>query len=385
LNEDLALLYIRRVDQRSARASFFGILHPEIVGSLAVLAAALLFGIAALYVLSLSHRKEQRGALAYFVAMLASDEGLGAVPANPYHFLEAASDVVAVGNRLAPGDACVGFLSTQIHEINPDLDLATAQDTIRRFCNSRGRHVEVEPVGQSNVVLALRPVHLENGMGANIVTFAVAPIPSLLILRNYPRLLAIIILFSLVCAGAAFWWIRGSRRQLREFARRAEVDGLTGALRRESFTENLDLAIKQASATATPLCIAVLDLDNLKPINDRHGHTAGDEALRQLVIITRAHLRTADVIGRLGGDEFAVLLAGATRTAAGAIAENIREAFDRASRVGASVSIGLAELQPDDNSERIVRRADERMYAAKQTRSGVTLRAQPAPPPAPAQ
>lgn len=338
---------------------------------MAALAAALLFGMAALYVLALSHRNEQRGALAYFVAMLASDEGPGAAPANPYHFLDTASDVVPVGDRLTPGNACVSFLSIQIHELHPDLDLAAAQDTIRRFCNGRGTHAEVEPIGQLNVVLALRPVHIENGMGVNIVTFTVAPIPSLLILRKYPRLLAIIILFSLVCAGVAFRWIRRSRRQLLEFARRAAVDGLTGALRRESFAENLDLAIKQASAIATPLCIAVLDLDNLKLINDRYGHLTGDETLQQLVTIARVHLRTADVIGRLGGDEFAVLLAGTTRTAAGAVAENIRDEFVRASRVGASVSIGLAELRPDDDAERIIRRADERMYAAKETRNAV--------------
>jgi diguanylate cyclase (GGDEF)-like protein len=194
--------------------------------------------------------------------------------------------------------------------------------------------VEVEPLGRLNVVLALRPVHLENGTGADIVTFAVAPVPSPTVVREYPRLLTAVIMVSLLWAGLAFRWIRANRRRLRDLAKRADIDGLTGALRRESFAENLELAIKQAIATATPLCIAVLDLDNLKPINDTHGHATGDETLQLLVKIARAHLRTVDLIGRLGGDEFAVLLSGAMGTAAVAIAETIRLAFAGASPMG---------------------------------------------------
>jgi diguanylate cyclase (GGDEF)-like protein len=193
------------------------------------------------------------------------------------------------------------------------------------------------------------------------------PLPSPLIVREYPRLLGLVALASLLCAGLAFRWLRDYRRRLRELAR----DGLTNALRRESFAEALDLAIKQARTTLTPLCIAVLDLDNLKPINDRYGHSAGDKTLQDLVNIARTHLRNADVIGRLGGDEFAVLMAGATRTAAGTIAEDIRTEFARSSAVAATVSIGVAELDPEDTPDRLIQRADERLYAAKQTRNTV--------------
>jgi diguanylate cyclase (GGDEF)-like protein len=360
------------VEQESPRKSVVAILGPAILGSLGVLALSLLFGLATLYFIALAHRSEQRGALADFSEMLRQEEtGVPSTEKLRYRFLNAESDVVAVGDRLVPGDACLQFLSGKIRELHPDFDLPAARDTIRRFCENRGTHVEVEPLGQLNIVLALRPVHLENGMGADIVTFAVAPVPSPLIVREYPWLLTLVILISLLWAGFAFRWIRNSRRQLRDLAKRADVDGLTGALRRESFTDNLELAIKQARATATPLCVAVLDLDNLKPINDRHGHSSGDEILRDLVQIARAHLRSADPIGRLGGDEFAVLFAGATGTAAGAIADNIRSAFARAARAGATVSIGIAELRPDDDAERIIRRADERMYAAKATRNAV--------------
>ena len=77
------------------------------------------------------------------------------------------------------------------------------------------------------------------------------------------------------------------------------------------------------------------------------------------------------MIGRLGGDEFAVLMAGVTRTAAGTIAENIRTEFARSSAIAATVSIGVAELDRDDTPDQFIRRADQRLYAAKQTRNAV--------------
>jgi GGDEF domain-containing protein len=237
------------------------------------------------------------------------------------------SDVVFAGDRLAPGEACVKFVSEKVREFHPEFDLATAHDTIRHFCNDAGARGEIEPIGQLNAVLALRPVHLENGMGIEIMAVPVTPLPSPLIVGEYPWLLGLVTLISLLCAGVAFYWLHDYRRRLRELAR----DGLTGALRRESFTEALDLAIKQARTTVTPLCIAVLDIDNLKPINDRHGHGVGDKTLQHLVNIARARTRNADVIGRLGGDEFALLMAGITRTSAGAMAEKIRKEFARSS------------------------------------------------------
>jgi len=90
-----------------------------------------------------------------------------------------------------------------------------------------------------------------------------------------------------------------------------------------------------------------------------------------LVNTARARLRAADVIGRLGGDEFAVLMAGVTRTAAGIIAESIRNEFARSSAVAATVSIGVAELDTHDTPDQLIRRADQLLYAAKQTRNAV--------------
>jgi hypothetical protein len=234
--------------------------RPEIFGSLAALAVSLLLGLMIIYFVALVHRGEERGALAEFAAM--AEEGDNASKGKVSHsFLEGASDVVFAGDRLAPGEACVRFVSEKVHEFHPEFDLALAHDTIRHFCDDAGAHGEIEPLGQLNAVLALRPVHLENGMGIEIMTVPVTPLPSPLVVGEYPWLVGLVILVSLLCAGVAFYWLHGYRRRLGELAR----DGLTGALRRESFTEALDLAIKQAQTSSMPLCIAVLDIDISNP------------------------------------------------------------------------------------------------------------------------
>ena len=360
------LIKVPLMHRTSPRASLVGMSRSEVVGSLAALALSLLLGLVLVYLVALVHRSEERGAIADFAAMFSEeiDTSDGRVS---HPFLEGASDVIVAGDHLAPGGACLEFLSNKIHELHPEFDLVPAHDTIRHFCDSSGAHGEIEPLGQLSAVLALRSVHLETGgIGIEIMAVPATPLPSPLIVREYPRLLGVVVLASLSCAGLAFRSLRGYRRRLRELAR----DGLTGALRRESFAEKLDLAIKQARTTLTPLCIAVLDLDNLKPINDLHGHGAGDKTLQELVNITRAHLG-ADVVGRLGGDEFAVLMVGVTRTAADAIAEDIRIEFARSSVVAATVSIGLAELSPDDTPDQLIKRADEQLYEAKRTRNAV--------------
>jgi diguanylate cyclase (GGDEF)-like protein len=338
----------------------------EILGSLGVLAASVLIGLVLIYLFAIVHRSEERNAMVDFAAMFG--EGGDATNSTVSHpFLEGASDVIVVGDRLEPGEACVQFLFGKVHELHPEFDLVPAHDTFRHFCDSRGAHGEIQPLGQLNVVLALRPVHLEGGMGIEIMTVPVTTLPSPLIVREYPWLLSSVFLVSLLWTGLAFYYLRRYSQRLREFIR----DGLTGALRRESFTEALDLAVKQAQTTVTPLCVAVLDLDNLKPINDRHGHDVGDRTLQDLVKVARAHLRTADVIGRIGGDEFVLLMAGVAGKAASIIAENIRNEFAQSSTVAATVSIGVAQLDPHDTPDQFMRRADERLYAAKQKRNAV--------------
>lgn len=148
-------------------------------------------------------------------------------------------------------------------------------------------------------------------------------------------------------------------------------DALTGAYNRHFFVELSQQAIRQSRIRAQPVSMLMIDLDNLKLINDRHGHAAGDQALSQIVRICRQSLVGNDLLGRLGGDEFCVLLPGMDRSAAAAVAEALIEtvrssAYAFSSELKPSLSIGVATTQSDsDDYDSLSLRADSALYAAK--------------------
>jgi diguanylate cyclase (GGDEF)-like protein len=141
------------------------------------------------------------------------------------------------------------------------------------------------------------------------------------------------------------------------------IDELTGAHRREAGLVELGREVARAMRTKQPLVLAFVDVDELKATNDSLGHAAGDQRLRQTVALTRARLRSYDLIIRFGGDEFLCVLPEVT----------MKQASERFSLVNAdlaaaqqrSVTVGLAELQPDDAPEDLIARADETMYAER--------------------
>jgi diguanylate cyclase (GGDEF)-like protein len=144
------------------------------------------------------------------------------------------------------------------------------------------------------------------------------------------------------------------------------TDALTGVLNRGAFQERLDEAL--AAADQQPLVLALLDLDNFKLVNDRHGHPAGDRALRRFCEIVQAEARLGDALGRLGGEEFGLLLAGTDLEGAHAFADRLRATVARetaAGEVGLTVSIGLSESSPATTSEDLLRSADIALYSAK--------------------
>ncbi len=148
----------------------------------------------------------------------------------------------------------------------------------------------------------------------------------------------------------------------------ARVDPLTGALNRRAFLEELDEAIVRALRLEEPVTLVMCDVDGLKSINDRHGHPAGDEALRAFVDVLSANLRASDSVGRLGGDEFGLLLRGAEAEATAAILCRLTATIrDDAGGVGdVRASFGSARC-PDDGTTRdgLIAAADARLYEAK--------------------
>lgn len=151
----------------------------------------------------------------------------------------------------------------------------------------------------------------------------------------------------------------------------ATTDALTGAYNRRHFLEVTEAATRSADAKKRGLCIAMIDADHFKRINDRYGHDVGDEALRLLTKVCQKEIRGSDTLARYGGEEFVLLLPDASLATARAVVERIRKALSEASipagdsAVSFTVSVGLAERQKGEALDTLLRRADEAVYEAK--------------------
>jgi diguanylate cyclase (GGDEF)-like protein len=156
----------------------------------------------------------------------------------------------------------------------------------------------------------------------------------------------------------------------------ADHDPLTDLLNRRSFVRELESEVARAGRYGHPLAVLVLDFDELKALNDRHGHAAGDEALRHVAVTLKRVLRGGDHAFRIGGDEFAVLLPESTVDDARAVAERIADelrALPSAEAWQLSVSFGISVHDGDDDPAALLRNADDAMYAMKREREALEL------------
>ena len=167
----------------------------------------------------------------------------------------------------------------------------------------------------------------------------------------------------------------------------ANTDALTQVGNRRAFQAALGGLLRRRRDEDAVFSLLMLDLDKFKSFNDSFGHVAGDQALRRVGQLLKAALRPGDVAARFGGEEFAVLLPGTDDERARRVAERIRRDFHAAPWPDRplTVSIGVAECQPDDEEESLVPRADRALYAAKAAGRDrvVTAADLPAPDPAP--
>lgn len=158
--------------------------------------------------------------------------------------------------------------------------------------------------------------------------------------------------------------------ELRLIARR---DHLTGALTRRGFVEQAETEFARYIHHNSPAALIVLDVDHFKSINDRHGHPAGDEVLRQLSALCGAHMRPSDSFGRLGGEEFAVLLPNVDSAEALFAAERLRATIEACpfaipgdQRLQVTVSLGVTLLAPSfAGVDDWISAADAQLYVAK--------------------
>jgi diguanylate cyclase (GGDEF)-like protein len=152
-----------------------------------------------------------------------------------------------------------------------------------------------------------------------------------------------------------------------ELEKIAYRDSLTNLLNRREITRILDIEIERAQRQKTPLSILMLDLDNFKSINDNHGHQVGDHVLKAAADILLECGRRTDYTGRIGGEEFLILLPNTDYNVALGLAERFRASIETTPVNGIrfTCSIGVAELEVGEQMEKLMQRADQALYTAK--------------------
>ena len=164
-------------------------------------------------------------------------------------------------------------------------------------------------------------------------------------------------------------WVRENR----ELERLANTDPLSGLQNRRGFTEAAERAIREGPGEGCRFFLMMLDIDFFKQVNDRHGHDAGDTAIRNLAAVMREALRANDLVARWGGEEFVALLPMNGRKEALLVAERLRGRIAAASFpvapgtvINMTASIGLVGARGGGESlDSFVRRADLALYEAK--------------------
>lgn len=172
--------------------------------------------------------------------------------------------------------------------------------------------------------------------------------------------------------GLAELRIQQMERELEALTERAREDTLTGALNRHGLNEAFELQAGRSDRIETPMCIALLDVDNFKQLNDRLGHQAGDAALLHLVEVIKSCLRGPDVVARYGGEEFVLLLPESDSAEAVEIMTRLQRELTKRfflhnrERLLITFSCGVAQRAPAEPMETVLSRADRALYKAKQ-------------------
>jgi diguanylate cyclase (GGDEF)-like protein len=159
----------------------------------------------------------------------------------------------------------------------------------------------------------------------------------------------------------------------REHTKEARTDYLTGLANRPEFERAIDRAVAASERHKRRLALMMLDLDNLKDINDAHGHHVGDEAIRVLAQELQRAVRATDTCGRLGGDEFGVAMPDADEHHASDVAKRVRQSLEELNRsakmpVTVEFSIGITSWKPGMDWKAMYQTADKALYVDKRRR-----------------
>jgi diguanylate cyclase len=166
--------------------------------------------------------------------------------------------------------------------------------------------------------------------------------------------------------------IRALESRLEQLNELVCEDQLTGSLNRRGLDSMFVRELGRADRHGTPLCVAMLDLDDFKRLNDSYGHCTGDEVLVYLVQVIKQTLRSMDSVARFGGEEFLILLPDTTLEEASLALERLRQKLreqvfvHKRSRLAITFSAGIALRVPNEGQRALVARADAALYCAKQ-------------------
>ena len=207
-----------------------------------------------------------------------------------------------------------------------------------------------------------------NAVSVALSSFMIALLVNLLALMDYVMVYQFAI--NVIAANALFALavpsLTAANQQLK---RVASTDSLTQVASREHLQQRANLEISRSLEQHQALCLMVFDIDHFKQINDKYGHSKGDEVLQQACQVAQQILRPTDVIGRYGGDEFVVILPHTEQDAVVAIGQRIIERLHQielGEQLTVSASFGVAALKPDDSFRSLFERADAALYRAKQ-------------------
>lgn len=183
--------------------------------------------------------------------------------------------------------------------------------------------------------------------------------------------LPLLLIHTISVSLGSYRLIRRISEQNQQLDRLRRTDSLTGLHGRAYWREQAEKALQRSAAGAMSTFALMIDIDRFKQVNDRHGHGAGDELMREIATAIAGNIRVEDAAGRLGGDEFAVLLRDTDASVAAHAAERIRDAVERLDLrhlpdVRPSISIGLAAARPEHATlQAWLNDADAALYRAK--------------------
>jgi len=183
--------------------------------------------------------------------------------------------------------------------------------------------------------------------------------------------IALIELFSQL-VGASI----GNIKLFEKIQRQATMDGLTGLVNHKTFYEILEKELWRSRRYGGRISLIMVDVDNLKDINDAYGHRAGDKAIREISRRIKECIRQIDTAARYGGDEFAVILLNTSLEDAIIVAQRMVDAVAgsqttwQKEQIPLSISVGLGQYDAETTPEDITSRSDKALYMAKQAGKG---------------